>query len=542
MEPIIPKRAVIYCRVSTKEQVDEGGSLATQEKICKDYAIKNGYTVAEIFIEEGESAKTAKRTQLRKMQDFCTSKKNRISAVIVYKVDRLARNIDDYRQIRLGLTSHGIDIKSTSEYFEDTPAGRFMENIIANVAQFDNDVRTERSVNGMKDAIREGRFTWYAPIGYRNVKIGGKSNIEKNHMAPIVKKAFEEVAANVKPVYEVWRQMLKEGLVNRKGKPVSASYFYSMLVNELYMGWIVGLGERQKGIFEPIISEDLFEQVQRVLKRRKYRTTQYKRDNEDFPLRRFISHPTGKKLTGCWSRGRNKKYPYYLFHIKGLEFKKDTLNTAFLNYYDEFKLSDEQAEKFRQKVRENLIKATSERQKERRLAEKYIADLKLRQKAIIQKNLEGVISDAILRDQLELIEEEMTKISATIVSIPSTATDYEKCLPYVIDFLKKPSSLWVKAHLMGRLKLQWFNFPKGITFDGEEFRTAEVCNLFKGEKLFSAQNSYRVPPTLSSSNHTATPKDVFWENIGKEITDLAAIIQEIQANKEQPTKTPTTPN
>ncbi len=62
------------------------------------------------------------------------------------------------------------EIKSVTEYFEDTPAGRFMENIIANVGQFDNDVRTERCIGGMREAINEGRYVWMAPIGYKNVR------------------------------------------------------------------------------------------------------------------------------------------------------------------------------------------------------------------------------------------------------------------------------------------------------------------------------------------------------------------------------------
>ena len=194
---------MIYCRVSTKEQVDEGSSLATQEKLCNEYALKNGYEIVKIFIEQGESAKNANRTQLQEMLTFCSLKKNNVSFVIAYKIDRIARNIDDYRQIRLLLKKHDVEIKSTSEYFEDTPAGRFMENIIANVAQFDNDVRTERSVGGMREAMRDGRFVWGAPIGYDNVKIGGKSNIIPNNVACFVHKAFTEVAKNMQPVNEI---------------------------------------------------------------------------------------------------------------------------------------------------------------------------------------------------------------------------------------------------------------------------------------------------------------------------------------------------
>ena len=68
-------KAVIYCRVSTKEQVEEGNSLKTQEKICVEYAEKNGYHVEKIFIEQGESAKTADRPQLQEMLSYCSMKK-----------------------------------------------------------------------------------------------------------------------------------------------------------------------------------------------------------------------------------------------------------------------------------------------------------------------------------------------------------------------------------------------------------------------------------------------------------------------------------
>ena len=98
---------MIYCRVSTKEQVEEGNSLATQEKNCKDYAVKNGYDVAAIFIEQGESAKTADRTELKKLMGFCATKKNGINAIIAYKIDRISRNIDDYSQIRIQLRRYG---------------------------------------------------------------------------------------------------------------------------------------------------------------------------------------------------------------------------------------------------------------------------------------------------------------------------------------------------------------------------------------------------------------------------------------------------
>ncbi len=70
MEVINNKQAVIYCRVSTKEQAEEGNSLVTQERNCREYALKNGYDIAHVFIEQGESAKTADRTELQKLFIF----------------------------------------------------------------------------------------------------------------------------------------------------------------------------------------------------------------------------------------------------------------------------------------------------------------------------------------------------------------------------------------------------------------------------------------------------------------------------------------
>ena len=82
----------------------------------------------KLFIERGESAKTANRTELQKLLAFCAQKKNGITAVIVYKIDRLSRNTDDYSQLRILLKRYGVSIKSTTEQIEDTPVGRFMEN------------------------------------------------------------------------------------------------------------------------------------------------------------------------------------------------------------------------------------------------------------------------------------------------------------------------------------------------------------------------------------------------------------------------------
>jgi len=479
------KKAVVYVRVSTKEQVDEGNSLSTQEKICREYCLKNEYEVAEIFREQGESAKTADRTELQKLLTYCANKKNGVKAIIIYKVDRLSRSVDDYSYLRLLLKKYGVEIKSTSESFGNNPVGRFMENTMANIAQFDNDIRSERCAGGMKDAMRDGRYVWMAPIGYNNVKVGGKATIAQDlKMAPIVLETFNLIASAVYPTEVVRRMMTKKGFLNRQGKPFSKGYFYKMLQNEIYAGWIVKFGEKHKGIFEAILTEELFNQVQRVLKNKGRKNSPHITDHPDFPLRRFIVNETGKKLTGSWSKGRYKKYPFYRFGGNDSNHNRDEFEKVFMDYVDRFKFDDAKLERLKELVQENLVKATLDQRKEVDRLKKHINVLEDKQTGIIKKNLDGVISDNVLKQQLDLIEKELLEATASLTNIPNTETDFVEVLNFLEEYLKEPSKIWRNAKIGTKVKLQWFQFPQGLTFQDNIFGTTEVASVFKTKEAF----------------------------------------------------------
>ncbi len=483
-------------RLSTKEQVDDGNSLSSQERICKEYALKNGYDVAEIFLEKGESAKTQNRTELQRLLHYCALSKNRISAVIFYKIDRFSRQNYDYGHLKIILKNYGVGVESATEHIEDTPAGRLMENMISSIGQFDNEVRAERCSEGMKDAMREGRYVWMAPVGYDNIRrINGKATIAPNDTAPLVRKVFKQVAQNIVPVEEIYRWAIREELKSRNGKPIVKSYFYMMLRNEVYAGWIVKFGERHKGLYEPIISEELFEQVQQVVKHRTRRNFKYLTEHPDFPLRRFVSHSTGTKLTGCWAKGRSTMYPYYRFlHIKFANFRKETFENEFKSFLNKFSLNDKHYDKFYKLIKKHLIGEQETEQKESKQLEQHISNLKQKQRILIQKNLDGVITDSILREQLGYIESELLKANAAITGSSQEFVGIEAMLDFIADFLKNPGNTWALAEPNEKIQLQWFDFPKGITFDGEKFRTAEICSLFKVKETFLTSNSYGVIP------------------------------------------------
>lgn len=515
---------MIYCRVSTKEQVEEGNSLVTQERNCREYATKNNYEITQIFIEQGESAKTADRTELQKLLRFCSDKKQNIKAVIIYKIDRLSRNTDDYSQLRILLKRYGIEIKSTSEYFENTPAGRFMENIIANVAQFDNDVRTERSVGGMKDAAREGRYVWSAPVGYKNQKVDGKSTIAKTEKAPLVKLAFEMMADRKHSVNAIRETLASLGL------PQAKSNFYKMLKNEVYAGWIIKLGERHLGKYEAIVSEGLFNRVQQVINNKKMPML-YKTMHPDFPLRRFVKHPDGCKLTGAWSQGRAKKYAYYRFIKTKLQWPKVKLEPSFLNFLNKYALKEELLSQLKTELLTRFSNKSENRTREIEQLALTKKQLKEKQNTLLHKNIDGIISNTLLKEQLAALDEELWLIEKNLLENEDNKVNIPAVFDFVGEFLTTPSTTWEKMSLDTKIKLQWFVFPEGVLFDGKKFRTTKISSIFKLKELFPSDKSSIVPTRRLYYKHKDSAnsppfkkvESVVWTKIKDELLALAEI-------------------
>ncbi len=533
------KKAVIYCRVSTKEQAEEGNSLKTQEKICTEYCHSHNYEIAQIFIEQGESAKTADRTELKKLLSFCANKKSQINAIVIYKIDRLSRNTDDYSQLRLFLKRYGVEIKSTSEFFEDNPVGRFMENTMANIAQFDNDIRAERCIGGMREAVREGRYVWNAPLGYNNVKVDGKATIAPDQkLFPLLRQVFELLAQSDYSVEQIRQIMQHRGLVNRKGVPLSKSCFYFVINSEIYTGWISKFGERHKGSFEPLISEEVFKKVVYRLKNKALKNNPHTKDNPDFPLRRFVFHPTGQRLTGAWSSGRREKYPYYFFRLPKSIYPKNQLENNFMTFLDTFKLPKIYYSKLSKFVSEELTKDQNATRENRILYTKHIEVLKQKQNTIIQKNLDNIIPDTVLKQQLGLIEKEIATLEGLLEKPLQDEINYSIAFKGIREFVEHPAETWKKACFKKKILLQWFYFPNGIIFDGINCRTHEKCCIFKLKELFDANNSFNVHPSNSISNTTHAPHSpsnkennqleysLYKEEFLKELVSLTKITQE----------------
>lgn len=244
-----------YCRVSSAEQVD-GTSLESQERAIKEYALKNNINLIHLFIEKGESAKTANRTEFQKALALCCDKKSKIKYFIVYKIDRFARNQNDHAITTTMLKKYGTSLRSVTEPINDTTTGKMMEGIISVFAEFDNNVRTERSRNGMIERLKQGVWVWQCPLGY--IRLGQKENISPDPMiAPFITMAFEEYSKGKYTFQSLADYINKKGFKTKQGNKANSQLIEKILKNKIYCGVMHGMGNEYEGKYEPLVSKIL---------------------------------------------------------------------------------------------------------------------------------------------------------------------------------------------------------------------------------------------------------------------------------------------
>src|SRR3989344_262884 len=313
----IPKNAILYLRVSSEEQV-ENFSLGTQEEICTREATRRGYEIIETFREEGRSAKNISgRPELLKLLGFCRRNRRTVDAVFIYRLDRISRQTQDYLYIRQKLFDYGISIISANEPTGNSPTDKLLETIMASFAQHDNDVRSERTKNGMRARFLAGYFNGQPPLGY----IIEHGHVIKDSSFNDMKKAWELMATGTKSLSEMAKIMNGWGLrkvCSGKEYLLRSQTADRLFRNKLYAGILTSskYPEEVKGQHVPMITLETFLKVQAIIDgRNRCGMTIGKRlqDNPDFPLRRAIKcGKCGGALSGGWSKGRTKRYAYYV--------------------------------------------------------------------------------------------------------------------------------------------------------------------------------------------------------------------------------------
>lgn len=480
-------KAIIYCRVSTKEQVESGFSLDAQEISCREFASKNGYEVIKVFIEKGESAKTQDRTELQKLVKYAVENNKQLSAIIIWKYDRLARNLSDQTELVTHFSKLNIRVLSTTENNEENSTGKLMRNIIGSFAQYENDLKSERTISGMKQACKDGRWCWPAPIGYTNIRdSSNKPLIVPTAESVYIKKVFELASLDIYKQTEILDMLKLEGF-----NTISKNMLNRLLRNPLYCGLIKvkWFDQYIEAIHEPIISKDLFFKVQNLIYNNNIHVGKL-RNHPDFPLRNFIICPNcGVKFTGGWSTGRKgRKYAYYNCRTRGCSFniKREVLEDRFLEFLKDIQPKRELIDLFQAIANDvwNQHKLDSIKLKHKLVAQ--IKSLKDRRNKVEELLLSGTFDEKTYKRKSEEVNHGILSKEISLQEFNNEIEDVDRYIEFCKYFLTNVSEIWLKGDINLRKKVQNLIFPDKIYFENEEFRTTQISpifNLLKGNTL-----------------------------------------------------------
>ena len=305
-------QAVIYARVSSKEQEKEGFSIPAQLKLIKEYAAAQGLVIAEEYVDV-ETAKQTGRVYFGEMVTHLRANPS-VCVLLVEKTDRLYRNLKDWvtideLDVEIHLVKEGVVLSRDSRSSE-----KFMHGIKVLMAKNYIDNLSEEARKGQQEKAEQGIWPTKTPLGYSNVTgPDGKKIIDIDpEVAPIVTKLFEWYATGNLSLKELGKKAAAEGFrYPRSGARVPNSTIHTILRNRLFSGQFEWNGKLIQGKHKPLVSIDLWERVQGVLDGR--HAKKHRRMKHNFAFSGLIA--CGK--CGCAVVGEIKKQKYIYYHCTG---------------------------------------------------------------------------------------------------------------------------------------------------------------------------------------------------------------------------------
>jgi DNA invertase Pin-like site-specific DNA recombinase len=305
-------RVVLYARVSSREQREEGYSIEAQVRLLCDYALKQGFVITKEFIDV-ESASKSGRAGFNSMLAHLR-KHPACRVILVEKTDRLYRNLKDYATLDVkdwGLTIHLV--KEGEVLSPDSKSSQqFVHGIKVLMARNYSQNLGEETIKGMTEKARAGLYPSYAAVGYRNVDgaNGKRTIIPDPDTGPVIADIFERFAAGGHSVKSLVKDLNSEG-IQLRGRKLNSSHVHQILRRRLYTGDFDWDGTTYTGTHEPLVSRDCWQRVQELLKARAENRT--RKVKHDFPYSGLVN--CGH--CGCLLVGELKKGTYVYYHCTG---------------------------------------------------------------------------------------------------------------------------------------------------------------------------------------------------------------------------------
>ncbi len=507
---------VIYTRVSTKEQADNNLSLEIQRKACELYAHKNKYVIRGCFGGTYESAKTDERRHFNAMLAFVKKSREKISHIIVYSVDRFSRSGANAIYIAEQLKKEGINVFAVTQPTDTTTAsGSLQQNIQFIFSEYDNQLRREKCMAGVKEKLLNGIWVTAPPLGYSIVRTNGKKEFILNETGRLIKKGFFLKAEGLS-IEEV-RNRLSE-----KGLHIDSRRVSDFLKNPFYCGLLVHTaleGKVVEGIQEKAVTKELFLKVNGLLTVNHCRGYNLNPDNDNTPLKRFIKCEYCGAYLRAYKAWKNQEY-YYKCNTKGCSCNKraDTIHDMFYELLapNQLNVNDDTAKLIATQMIATYNQLTKEKQDDKDRLIKQLAEAEKK----IQRLEERFINEEIERELFIRYKEkyvaEKLEIEASVAKTGDRVSNLEKLVEKTINYATKLKPLWDLGDYKEKQKLQFLVFPEGMLYNrkNDACRTPRINSVF----LYMQQLAKVIAENKSGNKTKLSSVPALVESIGVEPT------------------------
>jgi site-specific DNA recombinase len=445
--------AVIYLRVSSKEQAEKGGeaegfSIPAQREACKRKAQILDAAVIEEFVERGESAKTADRPELQRMLAYVAE--HSIKYVIVHKVDRLARNRADDVAINLALKQAGVTLVSVSENIDETPSGLLLHGIMSSIAEFYSRNLATEVIKGSVQKAKNGGTPGRAPTGYLNVRrmVDGREvrAVEVDPVrGPLMAWAFEAYATGEWTIRRLLTELTARGLTTapghkHPGRPLVVSHLHKLLRNPYYMGMVRYRDVIYAGRHEPLVTPEVWHEVQKHLSA-KYLTGEKDREHPHYLKGSIYCDQCGSRMLVNYAKGNGGTYPYFMCggrqrdpaSCKQRAVRIEQVEAAIIAYYATVQLPADEVARLRTFLGQELAKIRNDADRERGVQERRLRKLQGEREKLLQAHYADAITLDILKREQDRITTAMAAAEGRLAAIAADFKAAETNLHRALD-------------------------------------------------------------------------------------------------------------
>ena len=296
--------AVIYARYSSHGQTEQ--SIEGQLHDAYAYAEKNGYTIIGEYIDRALTGTKDARPDFQRM--IRDAEKHQFQAVIVWKLDRFARNRYDSAIYKARLKKSGVRVVSVMENIADSPEGIILEGLLESMAEYYSANLSENVKRGQKESISKG---WYLgghpPYGYR---VQDHKLVPNDKEAPVAREIFRRYASG-ESLTSIANDLNSRGIRTRAGTAFRASSFDSMVKNSTYVGCLIYGGQLIDGCADALIDQPTFDRAQARRQKNKRAPAAAKARVKYILQGKVFCGLCGSPMIGESGHGHGGQYNYY---------------------------------------------------------------------------------------------------------------------------------------------------------------------------------------------------------------------------------------